>query len=400
MLCFGDSPDPDPDPDPTGDGLIGSACGGDEDCSGADCYENNASGWIDGYCLSGCSTPGAACGDGGVCLAAGLIADDNICLSTCDAGCRPGYACLYFESDESTTFCHPYCTANADCPAGTICDNDARACVPGSECGGDGDCDGVLICIDGQCRTDIGVGPGAGPGPSCSDLPDFLCTGGTAYCEQLIQFDPTNNPSVAGYDPMLGYIDYPENGESWSNQYRSWLRRENVMAIQYASAVVACKAEDWAVGNGMPVGLIDMSEQNGDVPGTSIGRPGHWAGHEDGRDIDMAYFQVDTADNQARPVCDHYAGGEDASHCTSDPYLLDPWRTALFIGVLSQHPDIRVIGVDGRVGPLVESALSTLCRDGWTDACGQDAMIFEETPDTELGWFLFHHHHFHVSFED
>ena len=93
-------------------------------------------------------------------------------------------------------------------------------------------------------------------------------------------------------------------------------------------------------------------------------------------------------------------GGSDAYHCTSDPYLLDPWRTALFIGALADHPNIRVIGVDGRVGPLVESAMATLCRDGWLTgrACSSGAPLAYEETNQGYGWYHFHHHHMHVSY--
>ena len=226
---------------------------------------------------------------------------------------------------------------------------------------------------------------------------------------------------------MLGYIDYPENGESWNNQYRSWLRRDAVMMLKYALAKVACKTQGWSFGNGGPLGLIDMSEENGDIPGTSDrycndgtyiynecetdadcaagrvceGSPGHPdSTHEDGHDIDVAYYQVDTANNAARPVCDHYENGQEAYHCTSAPHLLDPWRTALFLGYMFEYPypDVRVIGVDGQVGPVVVSALATLCETGWLsgDQCDSGALQYETT-NGGSGWYHFHHHHAHLS---
>ena len=409
-----------------GDGSIGSACGGDDDCEGATCQPDSADGWIDGYCMAGCTGSGSACGDGGVCVSG--LSDSDLCLAECGEGapsCRPGYACVYLE-EGGPTFCYPYCTDDSYCPAGYACDADAQACLPSGPCSPEnprGTCDSGQTCVDGGCEDDcssshpdgycpagmtcedgvcrLGDGPGPGPGPTCSDLPPLECDGSTTFCGELIQFDPTNNPDDDDYDPMLGYIDYPENGESWSNQYRSWLRRDTIMMIQYAAAVVACKTVDWETGNGMPLGLIDMSEENGAIPGTSIGSPGHPGGtHVNGHDIDLAYFQTGSRDNQARPVCEHSTGGRDAYHCTAPPHLLDPWRNALFIAALAEHPRLRVIGMDGQVGPLVEAALATLCEDGWVEgsACRSTPLAYEVT-DSGRGWYLFHHHHMHVSYQ-
>jgi hypothetical protein len=174
------------------------------------------------------------------------------------------------------------------------------------------------------------------------------------------------------------------------------------MAIQYATAYVACRSADWDFGNvHEPLGLIDMSERDGSIPGTSIGSPGHPSGtHTNGSDIDVAYYQL-TEDNRARPVCDHTSGGSEAYHCTSEPYLLDPWRMALFYGALFETGMIRVIGADGQVGPLIEGAYAQLCDDGWIDdsVCPLDtSRLAYETTDTGRGWYYFHHHHSHISF--
>jgi len=43
------------------------------------------------------------------------------------------------------------------------------------------------------------------------------------------------------------YDDYPINGETAANQYRSYLRRDLMMLIDYASARTYCKSAGWAV---------------------------------------------------------------------------------------------------------------------------------------------------------
>lgn len=226
------------------------------------------------------------------------------------------------------------------------------------------------------------------------DLPPVECGGSAEYCGQIVLFEP-----VAG----RGYVNYPANGETWDEQYRSYVRRDVMMLIKYASAYVDCVATEWATGNGGALGLLDMSEANGDIPGTSIGSPGHPAGtHRYGREVDIAYFQVDTEDNQGRTVCSHSnSDGSDAYHCTARPHLLDEWRSSLLIGALLAHPWVRVIGVDGKVGPIVESSMEVLCDNDWLGAypCGRlgDKLAYEATNQGK-GWYYHHHHHLHLSF--
>ena len=82
----------------------------------------------------------------------------------------------------------------------------------------------------------------------------------------LVPFDP---------DTGYGYWDYPLNGETETNQYRSYVRRDVMMLVKYAAAMTACQSEGWSFGNGGPLGLGDMSEADGAIPGTSVGSPGH-----------------------------------------------------------------------------------------------------------------------------
>ncbi len=318
--------------------------------------------------------------------------------------CPPNESCYYYTDEQGNptdSFCLARCSPcrEGTCPAGEVCDLEGGVCEP-APCT-EGSCESGEICYEGTCIPDPGEGPGPGPGPTCT-LPELECSGTATDCGELVPFLPDNNPAEADYDPSLGYIEYPENGETWTNQYRSFLRRDVMLAIQYAAAFTACKSETWSFGNGGPLGTIDMSEADGAIPGTSVGSPGHPEGtHTNGFDIDMAYYQVNSSDNRARPVCEHTEGGAEAYHCTAAPHLLDPWRTALFLGALAQHPALRVIGVDGQVGPLVEMALETLCQDGWLSgaSCSQLPLAYE-VEDQGYGWYYFHHHHFHVSFSE
>lgn len=366
---------------PPGDGEIGAPCQATADCgAGGACVRD---GFPDGYCVQfGCSDA-SPCPAGSECFQ--LEGGDTVCLDNCRTAdeCRGGYACR-----PDLSVCMPGCTADS-CPEGTICTEtllcEEPPCTPNS-------CPVGTLCSDnGRCVIDIGTPPD-GPVAQCPNVPDWRCEGGEANCGQLIQFLPNQGP---------GYWDYPANGETEANQFRSWARRDAVMLAKYAAAMTECRARAWATGNGGPVCIGDCSEENGAIPGTSVGSPGHPMGtHTNGFDMDMGYFQVNTANNQMRPICDHYEGGREAYHCTGDPTMLDPWRTALYLGFLQHSPQVRVIGVDGQVGGLVDSATDQLCAGGFLDggACSaRTRKVTYEPTDEGRGWFLFHHHHWHIS---
>lgn len=365
-----------PPPEPVGS-AVGGACDTADDCQeGGYCYpytvQGDPTGFIDGYCLVNQCTPGS-CPDGSKCKAI-YVGGGTACVKTCGShsDCRSdeGYGCVAWSGDE---ICWPRCTATG-CPSDYVCDSQRSICVPKP---------------DEPDTPPPGptVGPGAGPGPACNDLPPKHCNGSGSYCGQLLPFDPDDGP---------GYVDYPLNGESWSNQYRSYARRDLIMLIKWATAYVACKSVGWSGGNGHPLGLGDMSEGNGAIPGTSDGDPGHPPGtHVNGRDMDIAYYQQTGPNNYLRPVCPH--GG--AYHCTAPPNNLDKWRTALFIGALLTSERTRVIGVDGQIGPIVEDAIDVLDDQGWlpNHDSGAEGNLAYEVFNNGNGWYNFHHHHLHVS---
>lgn len=235
--------------------------------------------------------------------------------------------------------------------------------------------------------------PGPAPGPICDDLPPMFChEDSVGYCSELIPFEPAEGP---------GYINYPmPGGETWEDQIFSYLRRDFVHLVKYATAKVACKTAEWDYGNFAPLGLGDMSEEDGSTPGASLGQLRHPVGtHEDGKDIDTAYYQLYSPDNLLRPVGDHYEGTVDQYHLVGEPYALDSWRTALYIAYLSEHPNLRVVGVDGRIGPILETTLNDLVTLGWiTQELRESIPLAYEVVDEGLGWYYFHHHHMHISF--
>ncbi len=251
-------------------------------------------------------------------------------------------------------------------------------------------CGNGMSCVSGECVPDVGAGPGAGPGPTCASLPTRDCT--TGDCGTLGAF----SPRVTTY-----YDDYQINGEGTS-QYRSYARKDLRMLMAYATAFTECKSNAWTTGNGGALGLGDMSEANGAIPGTAINSPGHPPGtHVNGYDIDIGYYQIGTADNRLRPVCPYTSGGQDQSHCVGDPVYLDTWRNALFLGALFSSTRTRVVGVDGKVGPKLMSALNQLCTSGWLTAaaCNNISLAYETTNNGQ-GWYYHHHHHSHLSLEN
>ncbi len=355
---------------PVGNGQPGSACNCDSDCNAVEGH--------DGICVYGvCMTKAS-----GPCSAGGSTVE-----------CNAGSQCWGLQGQEGY-ICWPNC-ADFSCAGG--CDADG-SCGPsadtncGYSCGSycscqAGDCGAGYSCLDGKCvqDVDVGNGPGPGPGPTCNNLPPRDCTGSAAYCGELVVFNPR---TTAHYD------DYPINGETANNQYRSYLRRDLMMLLDYATARTYCKSAGWAAGNGGALGLGDMSEANGAIPGTSINQPGHPKNtHTNGFDIDIGYYQVNTPDNKLRPICEY-----SNYHCTKKPHLLDTWREALFLGSVFESKRVRVIGVDGQAGTVLTAAIGQLCKDGWLDsfACNHVNLGFE-VEDKGYGWYYFHHHHAHVS---
>jgi hypothetical protein len=225
-----------------------------------------------------------------------------------------------------------------------------------------------------------------------------------AHCGELLAFDPRQGD---------GYDDYPLNGETASNQYRSFARRDMIMLVKYATAHTRCIAQGWDFGNST-LGLGDMSEADGNIPGTSDNEPGHPEGsHENGQDMDIAYYQLGAPNNRLREVCPHTSGNREAYHCTGDPTTLDVWRTTVFIAKLMDSPQYLTAAVDGRIGPIIQQAGAVLCDEGVISgkACGSQGysarrnsfgagIAFDPTEADDIGWFYFHHHHLHLSILD
>ena len=371
-----DTPNPTTDASSSGDtsNVAGTPPGGTCTCD-ADCQDVDNH---DGVCIYGvCMTKASAnCSAGGSkteCPAGSQCWNltghqGSLCWPECAT-----YTCAGTCASDGT--CEPNAQTDCDPACGAACSCTATSCGAGNKC------------VNGECVPDVGPGPGAGPGPACTALPARDCT---TDCGSLVTFNPRTTTA---------YDDYPLNGETTTNQYRSYLRRDLMMLVSWATSKTYCKSTGWATGNGGALGLGDMSEANGAIPGASIGQPGHPQGtHTNGYDIDLGYYQIGTADNRLRPICDHYANNAEQNHCTADPVYLDVWRMALFLGNIFESTRTRVVGVDGKAGPMLLSALDTLCTNNWLSAtsCNNIRLAYETT-NMGQGWYYFHHHHAHIS---
>jgi hypothetical protein len=234
-------------------------------------------------------------------------------------------------------------------------------------------------------------------------LPARDCVGNNAFCTEMVSFEPRFTQ---------GYSDYPQSGETWDNQYGSYLRRDLMLLITYATTRVARESAPWGYCQPGPIVLGDMSEKNGAIPGTSQGKPSHpFGSHQSGKDIDIAYYQLNNngwlkienhiavrKGNLIRSICKTTLFGIEVNHCTEFPRLLDPWRTALLIAHISEHLFIRVIGVDGQIGIVLEKTLDKLVEDGKiTPELRARIPLAYELKNQNDAWFRNHYNHLHVS---
>ena len=162
------------------------------------------------------------------------------------------------------------------------------------------------------------------------------------------------------------------------------LRRELIYLVHHATEDVRLRWDDEA-----PLALMDMSEWDGDTPGTDDNQLRHPEGtHVEGNDIDIAYYQ-NGDDNLGRAVCPN-----DGYFCTSAPDDLDPRRTAYFVAKLFEGDNVRVIGMDTRIAAEVQDAADELHDDGEIE--DEIWELFYDQIAYGDGW-PFHHHHMHFS---
>jgi hypothetical protein len=367
---------------PTTGNSYGQKCGGAHGAckAGLVCVQFNESGNSEGLCTAYCSStqPCPSSPAGGECVFK-LSDGKTICGFLCTAAqpaCPPGLACTKSAQGQ-----YYYCSTDPPAQCGNNKMELAEECdgtdLNNMTCQALGFTGGQLVCTSG-CKLDKGGCTGGST--ACANLPPKDCTGGDAYCSKLVLFSPFQG---TGYSVT--------HGQSYSH-----IRQDTMMLVKYAAASVACM-----MPGSFPVGLGDMSMSNGGTPATASGQLRHPQGtHDGGRDIDIAYFQTGQPDNSLRPVCPHTQNGVEQYHCVGQPTTLDASRSALFLAKLFESNRVRVIGVDGQIGPVVAAAAKTLHTQGKISTASLNAFsskLAYETTNTGKGWFQFHHHHLHMS---
>jgi len=366
-------------PPPTGGRTFGQKCGGAHGkcATGYMCVLFNESGKQEGYCTKECSsTKPCPTSPAGAQCAFKITSGKTICGFLCSAAspkCPAGLSCTLSKGG------YHYCTTDAPAKCGNgkrelseACDGKALNNLTCQALGYKG---GTLKCTAG-CKLDKSGCTGTA---TCGSLPARDCKSGTAACSKLELFSPFKGK---GYNVTHG-------------QAFSYLRHDTAMLVKYAAASVACMMP------GSPgIGLGDMSMSNGGIPATN-GQLRHPKGtHTYGRDIDIAYYQTGQPNNNLRSVCPHTSGGKEAYHCTGAPNILDVPRTTLFLAKIMESSRVRVIGVDGKIGPLVTSYAKTLHSKGMITSAAYSNFskrLAYETTNKGMGWYYFHHHHLHLS---
>lgn len=359
---------------------FGEPCGEDFNDCGADltCVLFTETDHSNGYCT-------ATCGDGlpcpgqpaGATCAYKLKSGASICGFLCNElqpDCPPGLACTV-----PTGGGDPYCAADPPPQCGNGVLEFGEACdgadLDNLSCAAFGHASGALMCGD-NCQYDHSKCSGEF---ACADIPPRECADGPA-CANLEPFTPTSADAWV-----------VTHGDKFS-----WLRRDTRMLVQHTTSAVLC-----TLPGSWPLGLGDMSMSTGAIPTTKNGTKRHPDGtHLGGVDLDIAYYQTGTQNNYLRAVCPHTINGAEAYHCVGPPDILDVQRSALLIGRMLESPRVRVIGVDGKIGPLIEVALKDLLAKKLVRTSAWKrfpSKVAWEVTNGGAGWYLHHLHHLHLS---
>ncbi|MGK4002183.1 hypothetical protein WMF31_06130 [Sorangium sp. So ce1036] len=184
--------------------------------------------------------------------------------------------------------------------------------------------------------------------------------------------------------------------ETFSN-YR-FARRELIMLVRDALAATLR-----AFPGTTPLSLIDVCQIDGTTPGYDVGHPRHpKSTHDQGGNIDIAYFQTDGANN-AEIICGDGSKHED-QYCSSAArrsHVVDLERQAFFMARLFRSPRTRVVGVDKVIAPFLSqtaAALSRLPKGDPRRITDSELASFSDRMAYGAGW-PYHHHHIHLSMD-
>jgi len=189
----------------------------------------------------------------------------------------------------------------------------------------------------------------------------------------------------------------------------SYLRRDMAMLLAYAACETATHFPST-----LPLGTGDLSQADGNTPGTDVGSLRHPDGTHTGSDMDLAYYQTDGANNP-QIICgdgsDTNGNGvagtyNDGYYCTTDTNIVDIPRQAYFLAKMGIHPGVRVFGVDRTLAAALRAEMTRL-RDAGdisaTEFTGGSSLGYDDPGvgpgDAGYRGWAFHHHHTHLSFD-
>jgi hypothetical protein len=182
--------------------------------------------------------------------------------------------------------------------------------------------------------------------------------------------------------------------ESFGN-YR-FARRELIMLVRHALSRTLK-----AFPGTKPLSLIDVCQQDGTTPGYDVGTPRHpKSTHDQGGNIDIAYFQRDGANN-GQIICGDGSKHADGwcSPAAAQKHIVDLPRQAYFMAQLYSSARTRVVGVDKVIAPFILSAAQDLSKLPEGDPKKISAAQYQGFVARMAhgdGW-PYHHHHIHLS---
>jgi RHS repeat-associated protein len=200
--------------DEDGDYLYGCFdpdCVGHENCAegsgqwGDDCEQNGdcaASELSDGRTIPLCSP-------------AGRLTTTATCTMGCiagEAGCPTGQTCIEIPNTPGQAFCVPWCSSDADCGSGELCQArwNLATHVCGPPCNSDADCGGTECNIEGRCtpyQTEIcndGLDDDLSGTADCNDTD---CTWNRRYCPLREEFCTDANDNDGDGDADCADVD-------------------------------------------------------------------------------------------------------------------------------------------------------------------------------------------------
>jgi hypothetical protein len=220
---------------------------------------------------------------------------------------------------------------------------------------------------------------------------DWKCTG--PDCGKLVAMPGPHAPASKDEGEKYGYVLI-------SGKEYHWVRKDLGQLLAWAICQVRVKFDV------TPLAVADMSQQDGKTPGVDKGRPRHpTSTHVNGRDIDVAYYQTDGANNY-QIICgdgsDENGNGQmgqynDGYFCTTSENIVDWGPQVWFLAKLIESNKARVFGVDQMLVKDMGAKLKEFYDNG--EISHDLYMKF----NNQIAWgasggWQFHHHHIHLSF--